>query len=151
MDIHFLLSVYINRVGGWRNECTGKLSLRHWMDIRNLFSAKLCCPEGKPKGIFKCTFGMTEHAGWFIPDFIAALFKAGVGVYATYHKGHGENVKEEENYASIFKTKSRLECRLCLMLFLYSEIVKKRGRHARYFLLGIYGFFLSKTCCAVQL
>lgn len=54
-------------------------------------------PESELRGIVQIAHGMTEHAGVYT-ECIAALLKAGYGVYAHDHRGHGKTVKNEEDY-----------------------------------------------------
>lgn len=54
-------------------------------------------PESGLRGIVQIAHGMTEHAGVYT-ECIDALLKAGYGVYAHDHRGHGKTAKQEEDY-----------------------------------------------------
>ncbi|MEY2301733.1 alpha/beta hydrolase [Bacillus tropicus] len=103
-------------------------------------------PEGDPRGIIQIAHGMTEHAGVYT-DFIAALLKAGYGVYAHDHKGHGKTVKREEDYGH-FKPNVGWNEAVSDVIFV-SETIRKEQTCPLFLLGHSMGSFLSRR--AVQL
>ncbi|HDR6311211.1 TPA: alpha/beta hydrolase [Bacillus cereus] len=103
-------------------------------------------PQGEPKGIIQIAHGMTEHAGVY-SDFIAALLKAGYGVYAHDHKGHGKTVKREEDYGH-FKPNVGWNEAVSDVIFV-SETIRKEQTCPLFLLGHSMGSFLSRR--AVQL
>ncbi|WP_157349528.1 alpha/beta hydrolase [Bacillus sp. EE-W1] len=111
-----------------------KIYLRKWL------------PERDPRGIIQIAHGMTEHAGVYT-DFIAALLKAGYGVYAHDHKGHGKTVKREEDYGH-FKPNVGWNEAVSDVIFV-SETIRKEQTCPLFLLGHSMGSFLSRR--AVQL
>ncbi|GAB6556223.1 MULTISPECIES: alpha/beta hydrolase [Bacillus] len=103
-------------------------------------------PERDPRGIIQIAHGMTEHAGVYT-DFIAALLKAGYGVYAHDHKGHGKTVKREEDYGH-FKPNVGWNEAVSDVIFV-SETIRKEQTCPLFLLGHSMGSFLSRR--AVQL
>ncbi|PHF03249.1 alpha/beta hydrolase [Bacillus wiedmannii] len=103
-------------------------------------------PERDPRGIIQIAHGMTEHAGVYT-DFIAALLKAGYGVYAHDHKGHGKTVKREGDYGH-FKPNVGWNEAVSDVIFV-SETIRKEQTCPLFLLGHSMGSFLSRR--AVQL
>lgn len=141
MDIHFL--IYIIELGA--DEMNVQESFVTALDGSEIYLRKWL-PQGEPKGIIQIAHGMTEHAGVY-SDFIAALLKAGYGVYAHDHKGHGKTVKREEDYGH-FKPNVGWNEAVSDVIFV-SETIRKEQTCPLFLLGHSMGSFLSRR--AVQL
>ena len=141
MDIHFL--IYIIELGA--DEMNVQESFVTALDGSEIYLRKWL-PEGDPRGIIQIAHGMTEHAGVYT-DFIAALLKAGYGVYAHDHKGHGKTVKREEDYGH-FKPNVGWNEAVSDVIFV-SETIRKEQTCPLFLLGHSMGSFLSRR--AVQL
>lgn len=141
MDIHFL--IYIIELGA--DEMNVQESFVTALDGSEIYLRKWL-PERDPRGIIQIAHGMTEHAGVYT-DFIAALLKAGYGVYAHDHKGHGKTVKREEDYGH-FKPNVGWNEAVSDVIFV-SETIRKEQTCPLFLLGHSMGSFLSRR--AVQL
>ncbi len=141
MDIHFL--IYIIELGA--DEMNVQESFVTALDGSKIYLRKWL-PERDPRGIIQIAHGMTEHAGVYT-DFIAALLKAGYGVYAHDHKGHGKTVKREEDYGH-FKPNVGWNEAVSDVIFV-SETIRKEQTCPLFLLGHSMGSFLSRR--AVQL
>lgn len=103
-------------------------------------------PESELRGIVQIAHGMTEHAGVYT-ECIAALLKAGYGVYAHDHRGHGKTVKNKEDYGH-FEPNVGWSQAVADIIFL-SELIRSEHTCPLFLLGHSMGSFLSRR--AVQL
>ncbi|SFI07282.1 MULTISPECIES: alpha/beta fold hydrolase [unclassified Bacillus (in: firmicutes)] len=103
-------------------------------------------PENEPRGIVQIAHGMAEHAGAYT-ECIEALLKAGYGVYAHDHRGHGKTVQQEEDYGH-FEPNIGWNQAVSDVIFV-SELICKEHTHPLFLLGHSMGSFLSRR--AVQL
>ncbi|WP_410982146.1 alpha/beta fold hydrolase [Bacillus cereus] len=103
-------------------------------------------PESELRGIVQIAHGMTEHAGVYT-ECIDALLKAGYGVYAHDHRGHGKTAKQEEDYGH-FEPNVGWNQAVTDIVFV-SELIRNEHTCPLFLLGHSMGSFLSRR--AVQL